>query len=279
MPQPVSRRSSIVYIKSPGENGRPEFVTVSTDCVDDPMDSTQWPTRAVKPLIPKSSKLQCKLSSSEAPSSSPGGGLRPLSLLRDRNTNKDSGDNVVSSKSAGTRPLLLGKKKPKVKVTGSDENVDSTGSANKYLKPLQIHRRLRHASSASPIHTRLQFPAEGNKSDGERDVPVFGAEIERRSEGAQISQALSLYLTYSLEGSTSSLLRQQNHYSGIVLATSAGTHPLLLRGPPSPPPHSFRCSIYAFLQVRFTPTESSPSQLGLTYFFCQPHPHLASVSS
>ena len=140
MPQPVSRRSSIVYIKSPGEDRRPEPVTVSTDRVEDPTDSTQWPTRAVKPLIPKSSKLQRKLSSSEAPSSSPGGGLRPLSLLRDRDTNKDSGDDAVASKSAGTRPLLLGKKKPKVKVTRSDENVDSTGSGNKYLKPLQIHR-------------------------------------------------------------------------------------------------------------------------------------------
>ncbi|KAL4076429.1 hypothetical protein V8B97DRAFT_1921875 [Scleroderma yunnanense] len=142
IPQPPSRRSSIVYIKAPDGNTRPELVTVSTDCNDNLTDSTQRTARAVKPLIPKSNKLQRKLSSSsDTKKNSPGGGLRPLSLLQDRDTNKDSADNVVASKAAlGTRPLLLGKKKPKVKVTGSDENVDSTSSASKYLKPLQLHR-------------------------------------------------------------------------------------------------------------------------------------------
>lgn len=141
MAQPNSCRSSIVYIKSPDENTRPEPVTASMDRVEDSTDSPQWAAQAAKPLMPKSRKLQRKLTaSSEAKTSPPGGGLRPLSLLQDRDTNKDSGDNIVVSKSSGTRPLLLGKKKLKMKTTGSDENVDSSGSANKYLKPLQLHR-------------------------------------------------------------------------------------------------------------------------------------------
>ncbi|OAX30870.1 hypothetical protein K503DRAFT_806623, partial [Rhizopogon vinicolor AM-OR11-026] len=41
---------------------------------------------------------------------------------------------------AGTRPLVLGKKKSKV-VKEHDENVaPSAGSGNKYLKPLQLGR-------------------------------------------------------------------------------------------------------------------------------------------
>ncbi|KIJ69756.1 hypothetical protein HYDPIDRAFT_78117 [Hydnomerulius pinastri MD-312] len=132
MPKSNSRRSSIVYIKS-DENAHTETVT-SSDRNDAPTTLAQWSSRAVKPLIPKVSKLKREQSSSETKPGSPSGSLRPLSLLQDRDTNKD-GD---ASKVAGTRPLLLGKKKPKVKVT-RDENADPS-SANKFLKPLQLGR-------------------------------------------------------------------------------------------------------------------------------------------
>jgi hypothetical protein len=134
MPRPNSHRSSIVYIKS-DENQPTEPVT-STDR-NDPSPTTtfaQWSAQAVKPLIPKARKLQRKPSSSGNKAALPSAGLRPLSLLQDRDTNMD-GD---ASNLAGTRPLVLGKKKQKVKVT-LDENAPPS-SANRYLKPLQLRR-------------------------------------------------------------------------------------------------------------------------------------------
>ncbi|KIK92545.1 hypothetical protein PAXRUDRAFT_829852 [Paxillus rubicundulus Ve08.2h10] len=133
MPRPDSHRSSIVYIKS-DENQPTEPVTSTDRNAPSPTTLAQWSSQAVKPLIPKARKLQRKLSSSGNKATSPSGGLRPLSLLQDRDTNKD-GD---ASNLAGTRPLVLGKKKPKVKVT-LDENAPPS-SANKYLKPLQLRR-------------------------------------------------------------------------------------------------------------------------------------------
>ncbi|KAG6331516.1 hypothetical protein ID866_7573 [Astraeus odoratus] len=146
MPQTNSRRSSIVYIKSQSadENTRHELIQ-TTDRDENPANSAQWSTRVVKPLIPKSSSstLQRKLSSSsQGRTSPPGGGLRPLSLLQDRGTNKeDAESNVIASKATGTgtRPLLLGKKKLKVKTAGSDENADPN-PGNKHLRPLRLHR-------------------------------------------------------------------------------------------------------------------------------------------
>ncbi|KAI6046837.1 hypothetical protein EDC04DRAFT_2627739 [Pisolithus marmoratus] len=146
-----SRRSSIIYIKSSDdENTRPESVTaLTTDRSNDVPNSDPAPPvsiRAVRPLIPKSSiKLQRKTttSSSEAKTNSPGGGLRPLSLLQDRdhNTTQDTGESKVGV--SGTRPLLLGKKKSRVKVVQNpdSENVQPASSGNtKHLKPLQLYR-------------------------------------------------------------------------------------------------------------------------------------------
>ncbi|KAF9232790.1 hypothetical protein BU15DRAFT_54645 [Melanogaster broomeanus] len=132
MPRSNSHRSSIVYIKS-DENEHTEPVT-STDRNASSTTPAQWSSRAVKPLIPKVSKLQRKPTLPENKPAPQSGGLRSLSLLEDRDTNRDAD----ASKLAGTRPLVLGKNKPKVKVT-RDENADPS-SANKYLKPLQLAR-------------------------------------------------------------------------------------------------------------------------------------------
>ncbi|KAF9226909.1 hypothetical protein BS17DRAFT_776320 [Gyrodon lividus] len=133
MPQSNSRRSSIVYVKS-DENTHTEPVASTDRNASSSTTLAQWSSRAVKPLIPKVSQLQRKLSSSGKNAASPSGGLRPLSLLQERGTNKDGS----ASNFAGTRPLVLGKKKLKAKVT-PDENADPS-SANKYLKPLQLRR-------------------------------------------------------------------------------------------------------------------------------------------
>lgn len=124
-----SRRSSIVYIKS--DEKSPESVT-SADRDDLP---TLAPPAAKLP-VPKASTLQCKSSAPESTNTLTvqSGGLRQLSLLKDRDTNKE-GD---AFKFAGTRPLVLGKKKQKLKVT-RDENADPN-SGSKYLKPLQLRR-------------------------------------------------------------------------------------------------------------------------------------------
>ncbi|KAH7887332.1 hypothetical protein F5I97DRAFT_1805406 [Phlebopus sp. FC_14] len=139
MPRPNSRRSSIMYIKSDENANAPTNPVPSTDRNAPPTTLAQWSSRAVRPLVPKSSKLKREREqpSTETKPGSPSGGLRPLSLLQDRDTNKDG----EATQLAGTRPLVLGKKKPKMKVT-RDENADpsTTGSANKYLKPLQLGR-------------------------------------------------------------------------------------------------------------------------------------------
>ncbi|KAH7907503.1 hypothetical protein BJ138DRAFT_1129128 [Hygrophoropsis aurantiaca] len=131
MPRPTSRRSSIVYIKS-DENSPTEPVT-TTNPETSPKTFAQWSARAVRPLIPKASKLQRKQPSPETKPGSPSGGLRPLSLLQDRGSNR-----VGDVANVGpTRPLVLGKKKSK-KVT-RNENADPS-SENNYLKPLQLAR-------------------------------------------------------------------------------------------------------------------------------------------
>ncbi|EGO02088.1 hypothetical protein SERLA73DRAFT_71232 [Serpula lacrymans var. lacrymans S7.3] len=128
---PTSRRSSIVYIK-PDENVQNNDPTPTNRTSSNVF--AQWSSRAVRPLIPKASKLQRKQSSSEGKPGSPSGGLRPLSLLQNRDTNRTS--DVANT--SGTRPLVLGKKKQKVTVI-ADENADPS-SENKHLKPLQLAR-------------------------------------------------------------------------------------------------------------------------------------------
>ena len=122
-----SLRSSTVYIKSDEKN--PEPVT----SVDHSLSPTVLAPLPVKHLVPKASMLQLKSITSQNRLTTHNGGLRQLSLLKDRDTNKE-GD---AFKMVGTQPLALGKKK-RLKVT-HDENADPI-PRNKYLKPLQLGR-------------------------------------------------------------------------------------------------------------------------------------------
>lgn len=122
LPTTHTRRSSIVYIKSDD--------SVSPT---NPIAPSRSFSRAVRQLVPKRNILQRKPSSSDTTKpSSPSGGLRPLSLLQDRNTN-------IMVSPSGTRPLLLGKKKQQLKTIRDDENVDPS-SRNKNIKQLQLAR-------------------------------------------------------------------------------------------------------------------------------------------
>ncbi|CAL1700479.1 unnamed protein product [Somion occarium] len=131
-----SRRSSIVYIKS-DENTAPT-VAATTRPSTTPTRLEQLTSR-VRPLIPKvrSNKLQAKTSTSPTSSeNSPGGGLRPLSLLQNREVNQGVGLSKVE-----TRPLTPGKKKRGSKKTVVDENApESDPNLKKSLKPLKLSR-------------------------------------------------------------------------------------------------------------------------------------------
>lgn len=121
-----TRRSSIVYIKS-DENDAPT----------NPITSSRSFSRAVRQLVPKKSILQRKQSSSnDIKPGTPGRGLRPLSLLQDRDTNRQE-----TTSPGGTRPLTLGKKKQQQLMTipDDDENNDPR-SMNRKLKQLQLAR-------------------------------------------------------------------------------------------------------------------------------------------
>lgn len=144
----MKRRSSIVYIKSEDSSNvnvtppNAESTTISAMA-----SIAQWSTRAVKPLIPKSSKIQRKISNastlvSGAKSGSPKVGLRPLALLQDRDPNAVS---ASPSELSETRPLSLGKKQKSRRAAQEiqDENTDpdslrSRGSKN--LRPLKLGR-------------------------------------------------------------------------------------------------------------------------------------------
>ncbi|KAL0950257.1 hypothetical protein HGRIS_010239 [Hohenbuehelia grisea] len=183
------RRSSIVYIKSSSpsdnENQPRTFVTpehqhrdAASGSLDEAPSSTrstlaQWSSRAVRPLMPKAGKLQRKLSNAgsskphhnSSKQGSPGGGLRPLSLLQDRDPNSMVASNYSTAKPApvqgGTRPLMLGKKertarggagvlKPVDENTGEvfgrsgagryDENVAPVAGNGAKLRALQLAR-------------------------------------------------------------------------------------------------------------------------------------------
>ncbi|KAI0353082.1 hypothetical protein OH77DRAFT_1522848 [Trametes cingulata] len=123
-----SRRSSIKYIVS-DENApeSPRIEIVKTQG----QGFAQWSARAIRPLVPKSPKSKSKGKKPATKlASPPGGGLRPLSLLQERNLNQ-----AVTE----TRPLALGKKS---KTT--DENADPDAAVHakgkSVLKPLRISR-------------------------------------------------------------------------------------------------------------------------------------------
>ncbi|KAG6854359.1 hypothetical protein C0991_007864 [Blastosporella zonata] len=137
------RRSSIVYVKSDNHvsptNSVAEPSTTPPSAI---FAFAQWSTRAVRPLIPKAGKLQRKISNAEpslssSKSGSPGGILRPLTLLQDRSSN------IPASPASSTRPLTLGKRqKAKEATPEQDENSypDSSSSRSRSLKPLKLAR-------------------------------------------------------------------------------------------------------------------------------------------
>ncbi|KAH8094952.1 hypothetical protein BXZ70DRAFT_347360 [Cristinia sonorae] len=129
LPSKASRRSSIVYIKS-DENAAPS--ASSRAPTTSPRRVAEWSSR-IRPLLPKtkSSKQSSKKSQADAENDSPGGGLRPLSLLQDRDVNRGA--------EVDTRPLTLGKKKKHQNVV--DENAGpAQPSPRKGLKPLKLAR-------------------------------------------------------------------------------------------------------------------------------------------
>ncbi|KIK67707.1 hypothetical protein GYMLUDRAFT_68728 [Collybiopsis luxurians FD-317 M1] len=157
-PRNPNRRSSIVYIKSDENATITPPNAPSTSSTSTKSSLVQWSSRAVRPLIPKSSRIQRK-ASKVAPSvqstskpESPRGGLRPLSLLQERDTNAITGPSVPTASLNGTRPLLLGKKagvsstssRKSKNSPSSDENTspDAPRSRlNKHnLKPLDLTR-------------------------------------------------------------------------------------------------------------------------------------------
>jgi hypothetical protein len=143
--QPTSKRSSIVYIKSSEEHTQastePEAQSPTERNITNDMSSrtlAQWSSRVVKPLVLKSSQQRKDTTGPATKSGS--NSLRSLSLLKDRGSNHDNAGDVAGNGFAGTRPLVLGKKKPK-SVKEHDENVaPSASSANKHLKPLTLSR-------------------------------------------------------------------------------------------------------------------------------------------
>ncbi|KZT71488.1 hypothetical protein DAEQUDRAFT_687383 [Daedalea quercina L-15889] len=116
----ASRRSSIIYIKS-DENSPPVSKPATAS-----KTVSQWSSRAVKPLMPKTRMHKVAKDSLDVTQGSPRG-LRPLSLLQDKN---------VNSPVAETRALSIGRKHKHV----NDENADPNPKA-KGLKPLRLGRK------------------------------------------------------------------------------------------------------------------------------------------
>ncbi|KAI0638426.1 hypothetical protein C8Q77DRAFT_1215235 [Trametes polyzona] len=119
-----SRRSSIKYIVA--DENTPQSPPIELALKSQSQGLAQWGARAIRPLVPKSpkSKSKSKKTPTQKLASPPGGGLRPLSLLQERNLNQAMGE---------TRPLALGKKSK-----GTDENADPKGKS--VPKPLRLSR-------------------------------------------------------------------------------------------------------------------------------------------
>jgi hypothetical protein len=136
-PMPDHRRSTIRYIKSDNTQAAPvtypmEEPTTNTEPAASAMSSiAQWSSRAVRPLIPKASKLQ----RSPPDPTSPKEGLRTLTLLQDRG-------NIVNPNPTpiDIRPLTIGKAQ-KSRITHQDENATpGARPRNKNLKSLTLAR-------------------------------------------------------------------------------------------------------------------------------------------
>ena len=135
-PMPDHRRPTIRYIKSDNTQAAPVTYPMEEPINSDPATSamssiTQWSSRAVRPLVPKASKLQ----RSPPNSTSPKEGLRTLTLLQDRG-------NIVNANSTPIeiRPLTIGKGQ-KSRIARQDENATpGANPRNKNLKSLTLAR-------------------------------------------------------------------------------------------------------------------------------------------
>ncbi|KAJ7853858.1 hypothetical protein B0H13DRAFT_2673514 [Mycena leptocephala] len=127
----AARRSSIVYITS-GDHGSPITPADAENAPTTPSamaSLAQWSSR----VIAKPAQLQRKISNAVyGNTAKPGSpGLRPLTLLQDRDTNANGG---------GTPPLSLRKKHNKLRVV-NDENAAPLASGGKRAqKPLALAR-------------------------------------------------------------------------------------------------------------------------------------------
>lgn len=143
-PLPINRRSSIVYIKSENHSTTTNPPMTESSSSSSAMSSfAQWSSRAVRPLMTKNSlKLQRKISTADSSSlGSPREGLRPLSLLQDRDLNTAQGISPLPI--GGTRPLTLGKKQKSRMAVPQDENADPDSISSghrKNLKSLKLAR-------------------------------------------------------------------------------------------------------------------------------------------
>lgn len=151
-PMPDYRRTSTIrYIKSENntQNQPVPYQVEETNESREPGQAVstlasiaQWSSRAVRPLIPKASKLQ----RSPTEPTSPKEGLRTLTLLQDRG-NIVNGVNT-SPTTSEIRPLTIGKaqKMRRTALHQQDENAPavartaSSGSRNKNLKSLSLVR-------------------------------------------------------------------------------------------------------------------------------------------
>ena len=135
-PMPDHRRPTIRYIKSDNAQTAPITYPMEEPANTEPTTSamssiTQWSSRAVRPLIPKASKLQ----RSPSDPTSPKEGLRTLTLLQDRGNIINSNPTVVE-----IRPLTIGKGQ-KSRITRQDENTTpGANPRNKNLKSLTLVR-------------------------------------------------------------------------------------------------------------------------------------------
>ncbi|KAJ7129288.1 hypothetical protein C8R44DRAFT_776391 [Mycena epipterygia] len=118
------RRSSIVYISSPTTPADENSPTTPSAMAS----LAQWSSR----VIAKPAKLQRKISNAVyGASAKPGSpGLRPLTLLQDRDTNAGG----------GTPPLSLRKKHNKLHVVNDENTSPVETRGGRSLKPLQLAR-------------------------------------------------------------------------------------------------------------------------------------------
>jgi len=172
----ADRRSSIVYIKSDENAVPPSHVTNENTTRKSPTKRlAEISSRAVKPLMSRNKRKTNKNENTSSTTNttaiaallgngkgvstaSPGGGLRPLSLLQDRDVNCSAQPELgVVAEDSFTRPLDLKKKQKNVTesrvlangvVAGRDENenihsirlVSGAASNHKGLKPLKLGR-------------------------------------------------------------------------------------------------------------------------------------------